>query len=304
MADFKLLNYAGSNGEPRPGILVGLDQVVDLEQATGGEPWSRTNIEVLNNWETSCQLLHDIAQNPGDTKSLSDLDLMAPLLFPPAIYCAGANYKKHAMEMSADKKTYPDKSVTNPYFFLKNGPHCVIGPNEEIKLPALSEMVDWEAEFAVVIGKPGKNIKVEDAFDHVAGYTIMNDLSARDQGKRDDWPRFGVDWFGHKNFDTAAPMGPWITPADQIVDPYECRMKLWVNQEEMQNEVISDLIFDIAEQIEWVSRRFNLLPGDVFSTGTPSGVGRPRGIFLKPGDTVTITVDGIGELKNSVVQGD
>jgi 2-keto-4-pentenoate hydratase/2-oxohepta-3-ene-1,7-dioic acid hydratase in catechol pathway len=180
----------------------------------------------------------------------------------------------------------------------------VIGPDDEIKLPALSSMVDWEAEFAVVIGKPGKNISVETAFEHVAGYTIMNDLSARDQGKRDDWPRFGVDWFGHKNFDTSAPMGPWITPADQIADPYECRMKLWVNQDEMQNEVISDLIFDIAEQIEWVSRRFNLLPGDVFSTGTPSGVGRPRGIFLKPGDTVRITVDGIGELTNPVVQGD
>ena len=99
-------------------------------------------------------------------------------------------------------------------------------------------------------------------------------------------------------------MGPWITPADQINDPYKCRMKLWVNEQEMQNEVISDLIFDIAEQIEWVSRRFNLLPGDVFSTGTPSGVGRPRGIFLKPGDNIRITVDGIGELSNSVVQGD
>ena len=99
----------------------------------------------------------------------------------------------------------------------------MIGPDDEIKLPALSSMVDWEAEFAVVIGKPGKNISVETAFEHVAGYTIMNDLSARDQGKRDDWPRFGVDWFGHKNFDTSAPMGPWITPADQIADPYECR---------------------------------------------------------------------------------
>ncbi len=304
MADFKLLNYAGVYGEAKPGILVGTDQIIDLETATGGAAWAKTNIEIMNNWSMSCSKLHELANDPGDTIPLSSVKLLAPLLFPPAIYCAGANYKKHAMEMSADKKTYPDKSVTNPYFFLKNGPHCVIGPDEEIKLPELSKKVDWEAEFAVVIGKPGKNIRVEDALNHVAGYTIMNDLSARDQGKRDDWPRFGVDWFGHKNFDTAAPMGPWITPADQIADPYKCRMKLWINNEEMQNEVISDLIFDIAEQIEWISRRFTLLPGDVFSTGTPSGVGRPRGIFLKPGDMVTITVDGIGKLKNPVVQGD
>ena len=112
----------------------------------------------------------------------------------------------------------------------------------------------------------------------------MNDLSARDHSKRDDWPRWGVDQFGHKNFDGAAPLGPWITPADQIDDLYKCQMKLWVNEEEMQNEFVSDLIFDIAEQIEWISRRLTLLPGDVISTGTPSGVGRPRGIFLKPGD--------------------
>ncbi len=304
MADFKLLNYAGPMGEVKPAILIGDDQILDLGIATGGASWAKTNIEIMNNWSAACSELHELANTAGNTMPLSDVKLLAPLLYPPAIYCAGANYKKHAMEMSADKKTYPDKSVTNPYFFLKNGPHCVIGPGEEIRLPALSDMVDWEAEFAVVIGKAGKNIPVEQAFGHVAGYTIMNDLSARDQGKREDWPRFGVDWFGHKNFDTAAPLGPWITPADQLTDPYKCRMKLWVNDEEMQNELISDLIFDIAEQIEWVSRRFNLLPGDVFSTGTPSGVGRPRGIFLKPGDCVRITVEGIGELSNPVVQGD
>ncbi|MBK18770.1 MAG: 2-keto-4-pentenoate hydratase [Rhodospirillaceae bacterium] len=304
MAEFKLLNFAGVAGEARPGILVGNDQVIDLEQATSGADWARTTIDILNNWEVARGELHDLAENPTDTRPLADINLMAPLLYPPAIYCAGANYKKHAMEMSPDKKTYPDKSVTEPYFFLKNGPHCVIGPEEEIRLPALSNMVDWEAEFTVVIGKPGKHISVEKAFEHVAGYTILNDLSARDLGKREDWPRFGVDWFGHKNFETSAPMGPWIVPADQIEDPYECRMKLWVNEDEMQNEVIADLIFDIAEQIEWVSRRFTLLPGDVFSTGTPSGVGRPRGIFLKPGDIVRINVDGIGELKNPVVQGD
>ena len=187
---------------------------------------------------------------------------------------------------------------------LKSGPHCVIGPGDEIRLPVISNSVDWEAELAVIIGKSGRNISVDRAFEHVPGYTIMNDLSARDHSKRDDWPRWGVDWFGHKNFDGAAPLGPWITPADQLEDPYKCQIKLWLNNEEMQNEFVSDLIFDIAGQIEWITKRLTLLPGDVISTGTPSGVGRPRGIFLKPGDTVRINIDGIGELINPVVQGE
>jgi len=304
MADFKLLNYAGAGGEARPGILVGDDRVADLGQAAKGAAWAASTLAVMGDWKTACPALHKIADDPGETVPLASVKLLAPLLYPPGIYCAGANYKKHAMEMSADGKTYPDKTKVQPYFFLKSPPHCVIGPGADIRLPSVSKMVDWEAEFAVVIGKGGRNIPVEKAFEHVGGYTIMNDLSARDLGNRKDWPRFASDWFSHKNFDGAAPMGPWITPADQIPDPYACRMQLWVNEEKMQDEMISDLIFDISEQIEYVSRRLTLRPGDVVSTGTPSGVGRPRGIFLKPGDTVRIEVDGIGTLTNPVVQGD
>ncbi len=304
MADFKLLNTAGKAGEPRPGILIGDDRVADLEQATKGAAWAASTLAVMSAWETACPALHEIADNPGETRPLADVRLLAPLLFPPAIYCAGANYKKHAMEMSPDGKTFPDKTKVEPYFFLKSPIHCVIGPGADIRLPSVSNMVDWEAEFAVVIGKGGRNISVANAMEHVGGYTIMNDLSARNLGKRDDWPRFASDWFCHKNFDGAAPMGPWITPADQIADPYACRMQLWVNDDKMQDEMISDLIFNISEQIEYVSRRLTLMPGDVFSTGTPSGVGRPRGIFLKPGDTVRIEVDGIGTLTNPVVQGE
>lgn len=304
MADFKLLNYAGIAGEARPGIIIDDDRVVDLEQATKGVAWASSTLTIMNAWEAACPALHKIADNPGDTRPLAEVHLLAPLLFPPAIYCAGANYKKHAMEMSPDGKTFPDKTKVEPYFFLKSPPHCVVGPGDDIRLPSVSNMVDWEAEFAVVIGKGGRNISVAEAMAHVGGYTIMNDLSARNLGKRDDWPRFASDWFSHKNFDGAAPMGPWITPADQIPDPYACRMQLWVNEDKMQDETISDLIFDISEQIEYVSRRLTIQPGDVFSTGTPSGVGRPRGIFLKPGDTVRIEVDGIGTLTNPVVQGE
>jgi 2-keto-4-pentenoate hydratase/2-oxohepta-3-ene-1,7-dioic acid hydratase in catechol pathway len=229
--------------------------------------------------------------------------LLAPLLYPPAIYCAGANYADHAAEMSAEGMGV-DKATTQPYFFLKSGPHCIIGPNAAIRLPAVSGKVDWEAECAVVIGRRGRNIRAGDAMKHVAGYTIMNDLSARDLSRRPDWPRWGVDWFGHKNFESAAPLGPWIVPAEGVPDIYACQLRLWVNQEKMQDARVSGLIFNIAEMIEYLSRRVTLLPGDVISTGTPSGVGRPRGIFLKPGDRVRIELAGVGVLENPVVQGD
>jgi len=304
MADFKLLNYAGKSGEPRPGILVGEDSVVDLQETLAGKPWAASTLAVLGAWDEALPVLHALAgKKPVNARRLSEVKLMAPLLYPPAIYCAGANYMAHAKEMSPEGKGV-DKTTTQPYFFLKSGPHCVIGPGAGILLPKISMQVDWEGELAVVIGKRGRNIDKKDAMKHVAGYTIMNDLSARDLSRRPDWPRWGIDWFGHKNFDTAAPMGPWITPADAIADPYQCHLQLWVNQEKMQDTLVSDLIFDIAEMIDYLSRRFTLLPGDVISTGTPSGVGRPRGIFLKPGDKVRIEISGIGTLENPVVQGE
>lgn len=314
MADFKLLNFADPSGRPRPGLLVGEKDVIDLPRAV--KAWEKrtgrragfsagSTLSVLADWQAALPILHEIADEPGIVpRTLARSRLLAPLLYPPAIFCAGANYRKHAMEMSADGKTYPDKTKVQPYFFLKSGPHCVIGPGAEIRLPRISNMVDWEAEFAVVIGRPCRNVSVAEAREYVAGYTIMNDLSARDQGRREDWPNFRSDWLGHKNFDTSAPLGPWIVPADQIPDPYACRMQLWVNRTRMQDESVSDLIFNIEEQIEWLSRRLTLRPGDVISTGTPSGVGRPRGIFLKPGDKVRISVDGIGDLINPVVQGE
>ncbi|HEX3673250.1 MAG TPA: fumarylacetoacetate hydrolase family protein [Rhizomicrobium sp.] len=304
MADFKLLNYAGVNSAPRPAILVGDDTVVDLQEALPGKAWAASTLAVLGAWDEALPALKALAgSKPAKALRLSQAKLLAPLLYPPAIYCTGANYMAHAEEMSAEGKGV-DKTTTQPYLFLKSGPHCVIGPGDEIRLPGVSKKVDWEGEFAVVIGRRARNVKAADAMRHVAGYTIMNDLSARDLSRRPDWPRWNIDWFGHKNFETAAPMGPWITPMDQIADPYQCRLQTWVNQEKMQDSLVSGLIFNIEEIIDYLSRRMTLLPGDVIATGTPSGVGRPRGIFLKPGDRVRIEIAGIGTLENPVVQGE
>jgi 2-keto-4-pentenoate hydratase/2-oxohepta-3-ene-1,7-dioic acid hydratase in catechol pathway len=302
MADFKLLNYAGAAGEPRPGILIGPDEIIDLQEALPDRPWAHSTLAVLRAWDEALPALHALAKlSSGKSRRLAGVRLLPPLIYPPAIYCAGANYNAHAKEMSADGNGGVDKARTQSYFFLKSGPHCVIGPGDEIRLPGVSKQVDWEGECAVVIGRRGRNIKVADAMKYVAGYTCMNDLSARDLARRADWPRFGVDWFGHKNFATSAPMGPWITPADQISDIYACQLR---NDEKMQDTLIADLIFNIAEMIEYLSRRLTLLPGDVIATGTPSGVGRPRGIFLKPGDKVRIDITGVGTLQNTVVQGE
>jgi 2-keto-4-pentenoate hydratase/2-oxohepta-3-ene-1,7-dioic acid hydratase in catechol pathway len=303
MGSFRLLNYERARGDARPGILAGGDAVVDLREALPDRRWAVSTLAVLDAWEEALPVLHALADAPrAHAQRLADVKLLAPLLYPPAIYCTGANYMAHAEEMSAEASGV-DKSTTQPYLFLKSGPHCVIGPGAEIRLPGVSKKVDWEAECAVVIGKPGRNIKVEDAMKHVAGYTIMNDLSARDLSRRPDWPRWNIDWFGHKNFETAAPLGPWITPADEIADIYACRLRLWVNQQNMQDTLVSGLIFNVAELIEYLSRRLTLRAGDVIATGTPSGVGRPRGIFLKPGDKVRIELENVGVLENPVVQG-
>ncbi|MAF47549.1 MAG: hypothetical protein CMM10_04745 [Rhodospirillaceae bacterium] len=179
----------------------------------------------------------------------------------------------------------------------------VIGPGEEIRIPHTTKQVDWEAELGVVIGRYGRNMTKENARSVVAGYTIFNDLSARDVGAREDWPRFKSDWFAHKSFETSAPMGPWIVPVSSIPDPYACKIDLWVNDDHKQDANAGLMIFNIEEQIEYLSARLTLRPGDVIATGTPSGVGRPHGTFLSPGDTVKITIGGIGELSNPVVAG-
>ena len=299
MASFKLLNYVGVAGEPCAGILVG-DVVIDLQSAgTSGSTY-----DLLQDWDANLEKLSKIADGAGnqDTRPLADVDLLAPVLYPPVVFNAAANYVDHQKDMAADGKALVTDE-THPYFFLKAGPHCIIGPGADIRLPKVSDFIDWEAELAVVIGKPARNVSADEALDFVAGYTIFNDLSARDIGK----PlgrKFNTHWFAHKNFDGSGPMGPWMVPARDIPDPHDIDIKLWVNESLEQNSNSKYLFFNINEQIEYISARMTLRPGDVIATGTPSGVGRPKGKCLQPGDTVTIELSGIGKLVNPVIQGE
>ena len=299
MAAFRLLNYAGAAGEARPGILVG-DDVIDLQSAG----LAGSTYDMLQDWDASQEKMAKIADDAGshDSRPLADVQLLAPILYPPVVFNAAANYVDHQKEMAADGKALV-KEETHPYFFLKAGPHCIIGPGADIRLPKVSNFIDWEAELAVVIGKPARNVKAEDALDYVAGYTIFNDLSARDIGKPVG-RTFNTHWFVHKNFDGSGPLGPWMVPASDIPDPHDVDIKLWVNDSLEQDSNSKYLFFDINEQIEYISARMTMRPGDVIATGTPSGVGRPKGKCLQPGDTVTIELSGIGKLVNPVVQGD
>jgi 2-keto-4-pentenoate hydratase/2-oxohepta-3-ene-1,7-dioic acid hydratase in catechol pathway len=286
--------------------------VLDVKEALEAQPGSGGGFSggslllLLESWDTAYPVLSRLADSflaareggaSTFTRALSATTLLAPLLYPGAIYCAAANYVDHMREMSGREP--PEKSKARPYFFLKSPLHTVIGPNEPIRLPRTSSQIDWEAEIGVVIGRPAHDVSLEEAMSCVAGYTIVNDLSARDLNRREDWT-FGADWFRGKSFDSSAPMGPWITPAETIPDPHNLAIQLWVNGELMQNSSSRQMHFTIPEQIQYLSEQLTIRPGDVISTGTPAGVGRPRGIYLKPGDEVTITIEGLGTLRNRV----
>ncbi|PQO90299.1 hydrolase [Massilia phosphatilytica] len=232
----------------------------------------------------------------GPALPLASVRLEAPLPKPRRnLWCVGRNYHAHAKELQTSVFKDNDADPESwPIVFTKV-PECVIGPTDDITLPgaAISEQIDYEAELAVVIGKGGKNITRANAMDHVFGYTVVNDITARDVQMRHQ------QWDMGKSFDTFCPMGPWIVTADQL-DGTRTRVRCWVNGELRQDGPTANLIFDIPTLIETISRGITLYPGDVIATGTPAGVGMglrpPR--FLAAGDVVRIEIDGIGAIEN------
>ncbi len=234
----------------------------------------------------------------GETHAVADVRLLAPLPRPLRnVWCVGRNYHAHAKELSASVFKDNDANPESwPIVFTKV-PECVVGPHDAVQLPAgVSEQIDYEAELAVVIGRGGKNIARADALQHVFGYTIVNDVTARDVQMRHQ------QWDMGKSFDTFCPMGPWIVTADEL-DGTLTRVRCWVNGELRQDGSTEQMIFDIPTLIETVSRGITLYPGDVIATGTPAGVGMglspPR--YLRTGDRVRVEIDGIGSIENAFV---
>jgi 2-keto-4-pentenoate hydratase/2-oxohepta-3-ene-1,7-dioic acid hydratase in catechol pathway len=236
------------------------------------------------------KLLKNASRNDVDSISmpLNAVSLLAPISFPPKIICLGLNYLDHADEI---RYALPDE----PTIFMK--PHTtLIGPNQKIVKPKFVKELDYEGEFCVVIGKKGKHIPVEKAKEHIFGYTVFNDVSARDFQFRDG------QWTLGKSFDTFAPTGPYITTESQVKSTDDLAIRTWVNGDLRQNGTTKDMIFSVNQIVYHLSRVMTLEPGDMIATGTPAGVGyamKPKR-FLQGGDVVRIEIEGIGILENAV----
>jgi 2-keto-4-pentenoate hydratase/2-oxohepta-3-ene-1,7-dioic acid hydratase in catechol pathway len=311
-AGYTLATYRSKNG-PRAALIVE-DRVFDAAALTGKAAYA-TVIGILTDWTAAeASLQKAVARDgKGGTKSraksqpLTKTKLLAPIQFPSAIYCAGANYADHAAEMAArdgrPPPPDPHSQGVKAWHFLK-APRAIADPDEAVKISGYSNQMDWEVELAAVIGRQAKDVPQDKALRFVAGYTIANDLSARDRGRRANVPEaspFRWDWTKHKTFDGSCPLGPWLVPASDVGDPQKLKLKLWVNGVLKQDSNTGEMIFTLAEQIQQLSAGMTLYPGDIILTGTPAGVGAGRGEFLKAGDVVKLWIEKIGEIENRMV---
>ena len=232
---------------------------------------------------------------------LSRVRLQAPVPRPRAIYCLAGNYQDH-IEEGGRKMQIQDKET--PRIFMKPPATTVIAPGDRILIPPIARAIDWEGELAVVIGRRAKGVKASSALRYVAGYTVMNDVSERkllirqrtEDRPKDQW----FDWLNGKWLDTFAPHGPWIVTRDEIRDPQNLNISTFINGERRQHNNTGQMLYPIAPIIEYISSIITLMPGDIISTGTISGVGAATGEFLKPGDKVEIEISRIGVLRNPV----
>jgi 2-keto-4-pentenoate hydratase/2-oxohepta-3-ene-1,7-dioic acid hydratase in catechol pathway len=263
-----------------------------LELIDGGPPmWGRAH-EV---WDYGRALVDRLdpadLRRRGVARALSRVRLGAPIPRPRKnIFCMGRNYAEHAAERGAAP---PER----PVFFTKP-PTAVIGPGASIVHHAVTQALDYEVELAVVLGRAGRDLVPEDALSHVFGYTVLNDVTARDLQKTHQ------QWFKGKSLDTFCPMGPVLVTADEIPDPQALGIRLRVNGETRQEATTRQMIFDVSALLAALSAGMTLEPGDILATGTPSGVGAATGAYLKVGDFVEAEIDGIGCLPNRVVAAD
>ncbi|MEX1020388.1 MAG: fumarylacetoacetate hydrolase family protein [Litorilinea sp.] len=231
---------------------------------------------------------------------VSSTVLRPPLPAPGKLLCLAGNYAEHIQEGGG---VFVGKDKMIPRFFMKPTT-TVIGTHGAIRIPESTAFADWELELAVVIGKAGRDLTPEQAQEHIAGYTIFNDISARELTFRQDLPQqqgdYYFDWLVGKWLDTFGPMGPWFTTADEIPHWDRLAMKLWLNDELQQDASTGQMVFSPAEAISFISQFVTLEPGDVISTGTPAGVGHSKKLRLNPGDRIRGEIEGLGVLENTV----
>jgi len=308
-------------GSPAVAGVVIDDRVVALDAligAAGSGPLQpgMSVFDLLQDWDAALPALDALcaaAAARGDLAwhDVSAVHLCAPVDGVRQIYCTGANYRTHVVHLTVDTATGPeglsgdelrkwaedmmDDRLANgdPYVFTKPV-SAIAGPNDPLILPRNTTKPDWEIELAVIVGREGHHVALADAMDYVAGYAVVNDISARDHIPRKDYALLGTDWMKSKGQPGFLPFGPYLVPAQFVADPYDLKMKLSVSGKVMQDETTADMMFDIARQIEYITRYCKILPGDIICTGSPAGNGTHYNRFLQDGDLMEGTIQGLG----------
>jgi 2-keto-4-pentenoate hydratase/2-oxohepta-3-ene-1,7-dioic acid hydratase in catechol pathway len=261
-----------------------------------GLPGVAAVLDLFTDWDRSLAAI-EAALGSLDTNDLVQPGRrLAPLLYPGKILCAGANYYDHLAEMGMPGAKKADQRL---FFFMKPPRNAVVGEGATVHMPIGTQAFDWEIELAAVIGKRARNVTVEQALAHVACYTVAIDFSARDHNRAPE-TFYKLDWVAGKANDSCCPLGPCLVPASVHADWQDIGLQLSVNGALKQDGRTSQMIFSIAEQIAVASRIMTLDPGDVLLTGTPSGVGVPKGTFLSVGDKVDAAIDGIGQFSVTI----
>ena len=309
---FKLGTFAKSGGGAFAAVVLG-DDVIDLKSLRGGAFGAAIIDTLLEDWDANFARLQEAVAAlqkeglPAGTAKLSALRPLPPVRRPGKMFYAAQNFQEHVDEMlragmtpAAGPKFTGEKSTSAPYLFLK-APSTLCGAHDDIAIPTGLKKIDWEAEIALAIGKPGKRIKAERALDHVAGFMTTNDVSARDLQIRADRPGLRSDWLNGKSHDNFAPTGPFLVPRAFVPDAMNLFIRLTVNGEVKQNGNTSQFIFTPEEQIEYASNILTLDSGDFFSCGTCGGVGQGTNTFLKVGDVMETEIEGLGKMRNRMV---
>ena len=335
---FKLGTFAiAGGGAPFPGLVLedshGTDRVVPLAHAdfllTPLNLRLRNTeslLALLEDWDLNFQALAILCQSSAPallqaSLPLSAVHVRAPVAPPRQIFCTIANFRSHVLESIQDNGVPPHTDSMDaearrayavqvieerlqgaPYVCCKL-PSTVIGPTDSLEIPRHTQRLDWELELGVVLGRAARRVSRTNAMSYVAGYVMVNDITARDLVRRTDVPAMGTDWLQSKNGPGFLPMGPYLVPAAFLPDPYVLKMTLALNERPMQNSAVADMMFDIATQIEYLSQYVQLLPGDVICTGTPAGCGTHYKRFLRPGDVMHASIPELGSQHTACVEG-
>jgi 2-keto-4-pentenoate hydratase/2-oxohepta-3-ene-1,7-dioic acid hydratase in catechol pathway len=269
------------------GVMVDEKNFISLASVAPELPVTMMGLLNLEDWEAEVNVA---ISGKGTDLSINDVQLLPLIPDTPVIWCVGVNYKEHQDETGRGAQE-------EPMFFIRTN-HGLIGPYDPIIRPNISNMLDFEGELAVIIGKAGRHITKESAHEHIAGYAIFNDATIR------DWQRHTIQFCPGKNFEGTGPLGPWMMTPDEFGDPYAQSLTTRLNGNTVQHTSIADMDHKIDKQIEYLSTIHTLRPGDIISTGTPGGVGSRREppLWMKPGDTVAVEITGLGIIENKIEQ--